>query len=255
MKTSVQIITLTIMCMTMFGATSCRKHEGPTIAERKAERLQEYKDQLESERRTAFATDSLLQALLPRINEKASALFDYEKTEYDDLGHFTPKGMDPGQNVERTYLHSSVDEYGRTQLIATRYGSKGFAMTHIRLKGGDGTQVETTPVPVGADNNYQYDIDGTHYQTVTFVQSDALAYIASHADDAKLTYVMLTADGREQRGQLSAKERQALAATFELGAMLAESVRLQQENKTAAGKVLYLQEVVERKEKEQAEGK
>jgi len=38
-----------------------------------------------------------------------------------------------------------------------------------------------------------------------------------------------------------------MAATYELGVMLRESVRLQQENKTASLKVQYLQELIEKK--------
>lgn len=247
------LIYLFAIVLTLPLLFACKKKEGPTIEERKEAQLQGYKDQLANEKRTAYVTDSLLQVLLPQINEKSSALFDFEKTEYDDLGHFTPKGMDPGVNVERTYLHSSVDEYGKTQLIATRCGGKSFAFTKICVKSSDGTMVETNEVPLNADNNYQYDIDDKHYQSVTFVNSDVLAFIAAHAEDKGLSYIMIDSNNKEQSGgRIAPKERQGMAATYELGVMLAESIRLQQENKTAAGKVLFLQEVIERKESQKS---
>lgn len=248
--------------LTLLSVASCNEQKGPTAAERRAELDQRYVDQLRTERQTLHVTDSLLQAIAGQINTATTQGFEYEKTEYDDLGRFRPKGMDPGDNVQRTYLRCAVDDYGRTQLICTYCGSKKFVVEQLRLSASDGTSILTRSIAPNDGSNYSYDIDGVHYQTVTFAfagritegmtqdstvlanadtDNGALAYIAQHVDDAKLSCQMLTAEGKEQAVPLSAQQRQQMAATYELGMLLRESIRLQQENKTASLKVEYLQ--------------
>lgn len=249
--------------------TACTSHQGPTVAERKADQLQKYRDQLATERRTAHVTDSLMTALIPQINTATQQGFEYEKTEYDDLGRFKPKGMDPGDNVERTYLRCAVDDYGRTQLIVTYCGSRKFVVEQLRVSSSDGTQSLTQPIAPNDGSNYSYDIDGVHYQTVTFcfagritegmtqdstmlanadTDNGTLGFIAQHVDDTKLQCFLVSSNGKEQKVPLSEKDRHAMAATYELGLMLRENIHLQQENKTATLKIQYLEEVLRKKE-------
>lgn len=241
---------------------ACNEPKGPTAAQRREALDQQYRDQLATEQRTLHVTDSLIAALLPAINEVTAKQFEYEKTEYDDLGRYRPKGTDPGDNVQRTYLHSAVDEYGRTQLIATYCGPKRFCVEQLSIKASDGTGVFTQVIKPNDGSNYQYDIDGVHYQSVTFAyagriaeamttdsaalaradtDNGALAFIAQNADDNGLKCWMVASDGKQQSLPISALDRQNMAATYELGVMLRESIRLQQENKTAALKIEYLQ--------------
>lgn len=233
--------------------------KGPTAAERREAMNQKYVDQLATEQNTLHVTDSLIQAIIPRINEVTSVSFDYVKSEYDDLGRFVPKGMATDDNVQRTYLHCAVDEYGQTQLISTYCGSK-LEHTQLRITAGDGTTVTTNAIPYNDGSNYRYTIDGTNYESVTFtagrktgsdqVNADtdggAFSFIAAHADDAKL-YGTLLGGKKEVRVAISAKERAGLAACYELGVLLRDKLRLEQENKTAAGKIQYLQEVLAKK--------
>lgn len=242
---------------------SCNSHQGQTIEERRAEQEQRYKDQLATERNTLHVTDSLINAISVQINKATDEGFEYEKTEYDDLGRFRPKGSDPGDNVQRTYLRSAVDEYGRTQLICTYCGSKKFCVEQLRISSSDGTSIVTQSIAPNDGSNYSYDIDGTHYQSVTFVyaghvtegmtqdstmlanadtDNGALGFIAQHADDVKLQCVMISSDGNEQKMTVTSKDLKQLAATYELGVMLRECTRLRQENKTASLKIQYLEE-------------
>lgn len=251
---------------------SCSGPKGPTIAERKAEQLQKYESQLRDEQRTLAATDSLLPLLVEQINTATAKGFEYEKTEYDDLGRFRPQGMDPGENVQRTYLRCAVDDYGRTQLIANYCGSKSFVVEKIRITASDGSSVTSMPITPNDGSNYSYDIDGVHYQTVTFLYAGritegmtqdstriasadtdggCLAFIAQNRDDQGLRCAFVDANDKALNVSLSAKEREAMAATYELGVLLRESVRLQQENKTASLKVKYLEEVLLKKQLEQ----
>ena len=260
-----------LLIATLLLLTACTQKQGPTVEERKEEQLQKYRDQLRDEKRTHVMTDSLLQLVVPRINEVTATDFEYEKTEYDDLGHFRPKGMDPGDNVQKTYIRCAVDDYGRTQLIATYCGAKSFVVNQLRVESSDGTSITTQVVDPNDGSNYSYDIDGVHYQTVTFTyaghitegmtqdstvlanadsDNGALGFIAQHLDDTKLQCYLVPQKGKEQKVALSQKDREGMTATYELGILLRESVRLQQENKTSGLKIQYLEELLQKKQLE-----
>jgi len=251
---------------------SCSGVGGPSVEERRAEQLQKYKTQLKTEQQTLKATDSIMATLIPEINSAKSKGFEYEKTQYDDLGRFRPEGMDPSKNLHKTYLRCAVDDYGRTQLIATYSGPKSFVIHQMRIEAGDGTQVVTKAIEPNDGTNYSYDIQGSHYQAVTFTyagkvtegmtqdsvmlanadtDNGALGFIAQHADDNKLTAYFISTGGKEQKVSIPAKARQGMAATYELGVLLRENTRLQQENKTAGLKIQYLEEMILRKEMEE----
>ena len=230
--------------------------KGPTYEERRAAQNQKYVDQLVVEEQTLHVTDSLIQAIIPRINEVTSGNFDYIKSEYDDLGRFVPKGMSTDDNVQRTYIHCAVDEYGQTQLISTYCGSK-LEHTQLRITAGDGTSATTEAIPYNDGSNYRYTIDGTNYESVTYVlgrktgsdqvnadtDGGVFSFIAMHADDTKL-YGTLLGGKREVKVTITAKERAGLVACYELGVLLRDKLRLEQENKTSSGKIQYLQEVI-----------
>lgn len=205
--------------------------------------------------RTIHMTDSLLSDLVPRINAFTADRFEYEKTTSDDLGRFRPKGSDPGENPRRSYLRAAVDDYGRTQLIATYCGPRSFCVQQLRLRTADGAVVTTASIAPNDGANYLYEITGTHYQAVTFMHADrvaeamtqnaaaqaymntdndALAFIAMHATNATLRCLMLDAAGHEQPLAVSRSEWQQMADVHQLGLMLRESIRLQQEHNTAS---------------------
>lgn len=261
--------------MSAIALGSCVGQKGPTVEERKAAKLEQYKEQLATEQNTARVTDSLLQAIIPEINALSSEGFEYESPEYTDLGVFIPKGMESEKNVQKTYVHVSVTEYGQTQLVSTYcakpkgevWESKMTSFidhTHLKVTAGDGTSCVTEVIPVGSDANYQTTIDDTRYEHVTYMcgtvqganegeavkgstDGGVLAFIADHKDDTKL-YCTLMGGKREVKVTLTAKEREGLAKACKLGELLRQKVLLEQQNKTAAGKALYLQERIASKE-------
>lgn len=254
---------------------SCGGQKGPTVEERKAAKLEQYKEQLAAEQNTARVTDSLLQAIIPEINALSAEGFVYENPEYTDLGTFIPKGMEAEKNVQRTYIHVSVTEYGQTQLVSTYcakpkgevWDSKMTSYinhTQLKITASDGTSCVTEVIPMGSDANYQTAIDDTRYEHVTYMcgtvqganegeavkgstDGGVLAFIADHKDDTKL-YGTLMGGKREVKVTISAKEREGLANACKLGELLRQKLLLEQQNKTAAGKALYLQERIASKE-------
>lgn len=253
--------------------SSCFGSGGPSVEERRQQQLDKYREQLRTERQTQHVTDSLMQTLIPEINTAKSKGFEYEKTQYDDLGRFRPVGTDPSKNLGMNYIRSAVDDYGRTQLIAQYCGSKSFVVVQMRVQAGDGTSVTTKAIAPNGGTNYQYNLRGQNYQAVTFMHADrvqegmsqdslviansnsdngALAFVAQHIDDTKLDAFLISDQGKEIPVHINKKTREGLAATYELGVVLREFTRLQQENKTAGLKIQYLEQMILRKELENA---
>ncbi len=251
---------------------SCSGTKGPSAEERRAEQLQKFKTQLKTERQTLHATDSILAAIVPEINTAKAKGFEYEKNKYDDLGRYRPVGMDPTKNLNKTYLRCAVDDYGRTQLIATYCGPKSFVVHQLRIEAADGSQITTKAIEPNDGTNYNYDIYSTHYQAVTFTyagkvtegmsqdslvlanadtDNGALGFISQHVDDKVMTAYLIATNGKEIKVYIPQKARQGMAATYELGVLLRENIRLQQENKTAALKIQYLEQMIYRKEIEE----
>ncbi|MBR5070225.1 MAG: hypothetical protein IKX25_12585 [Bacteroidales bacterium] len=251
---------------------SCSGSNAPSAKQRRAEQLEKYRTQLQTERQTLKATDSIMASLMPEINTAKGKGFEYEKTQYDDLGRFRPIGMDPSENLNKSYLRCAVDDYGRTQLIATYCGPKTFVVHQVRINASDGTEITTKTIEPNDGTNYSYDIGGTHYQAVTFTfagkitegmtkdstvlanadtDNGALGFIAQHVDDKNLKANYISTDGKEQMVNIGPKTRARMAATYELGVLLREFTRLQQENKTAGLKIQYLEQMILRKEIEE----
>ena len=217
---------------------------------RKVAQLLKYKINLAIEEKTVIETDSLIQVLVPIINETAEKYFNFEKSEYDELGRFIFKGTEVEKNVQRSYIHAAVNEYGVTQLISTYSGGSNINHTAVKIIASDGSQVVTTTIPYNDGSNYKYDIDGTKYESVTY-QGDkdngALAFVAAHADDKGLKAVLI-GEKKEVPVSISQKEREALAASYELGKVLADQLLYTQQNKVSAEKIKFLKEKISQKE-------
>jgi len=216
------------------------------IDSRKAAQLLMYRINLAIEENTLAETDSLINVIVPKINESTEKYFVFEKSEYDELGRFLFKGSEVENNVQRSYIHAAVNEYGITQLISTYSSGANINHTRLRIIASDGSQVETTNIPYNDGSNYQYVIDGTHYESVTYQgekDNGALAFIALHSDDKGLKAVLI-GEKKEVPVAISAKEREALAASYELGRILAEQLLYTQQNKVASEKIKYLQQKI-----------
>lgn len=216
------------------------------IDARKASQLLRYRINLAIEENTLVETDSLITAILPKINETTQKYFNFEKTEYEELGHFIFKGSETEKNVQRSYIHAAVDEYGVSQLISTYSGGSDINHTAVRIVSSDGSSVTTVSIPYNDGSNYKYTIDGTHYESVTYQgekDNGALAFIASHSADKSLKAILI-GEKKEISVAISQNERDALTASYELSLVLAEQLRLTQQNKVAAGKIKYLKEKI-----------
>lgn len=220
---------------------------------RKAGQLLMYKINLAIEEKTLVETDTLLNRIIPKINETTEKFFVFEKSEYDELGRYIFKGTEVENNVQRSYIHAAVNEYGVTQLISTYSGGSDINHTAVRFKSSDGSEVLTNTIPYNDGSNYKYVIEGTHYESVTYQgekDNGALAFIANHVGDNGLKAILI-GEKKEINVNISKSEREALAASYELGKILSEQLLYTQQNKVAAGKISYLKEKIASKTTQQ----
>lgn len=211
---------------------------------RKLAQVLMYKINLEIEKNNNIETAKLLEETSTKINEITQKYFTFEKSEYDELGRYIYNGTEVEKNVQRSYIHAAVDEYGVTQLISTYSGSKDINHTALRIIASNGESILTETIPYNDGSNYKYVIDGTHYESVTYKgekDNGALAFVASHADDKGLKAVLI-GENKEFPVTISAKEREALAISFELGVILSAQLQYSQQNKVAQGKILFFEE-------------
>jgi hypothetical protein len=192
----------------------------------------------ETAQRTRAYADSMLLVVGQAIDSLA-ADFDYVKTEYDDFGRYLPKGTGAEHNL-RSYLHAAVDDYGKTQLIASYRGAGKLGFTTVRLSAADGTACTTAALPYDDANNYHYQIQGTHYETLTFsplTDGGVLGYAALHARESlTLTYLGGTSP---LNVALSASDLQALQRTYQMADLLQNRLRIMQELTVAANTILH----------------
>lgn len=211
---------------------------------RKLAQVLMYKINLEIEKNNNIETAKLLEETSTKINEITQKYFTFEKSEYDELGRYIYNGTEVEKNVQRSYIHAAVDEYGVTQLISTYSGGKDINHTALRIIASNGQSILTETIPYNDGSNYKYVIDGTHYESVTYKgekDNGALAFVASHADDKGLKAVLI-GENKEFPVTISAKEREALAISFELGVILSAQLQYSQQNKVAQGKILFFEE-------------
>lgn len=219
------------------------------IDARKSAQILMYRINLAIEENTLAETEKLIEEIMPKINDTTEKYFIFEKSEYDELGRFIFKGTEVEKNVQRSYIHAAVDEYGVTQLISTFSGQSNINHTALRIIASDGSSITTSSIPYNDGSNYRYKIDGTKYESVTYKgekDNGALAFIASHSEDKGLKAVLI-GEQKEVNVAISKNEREALAASYELGRILAEQLRYTQQNKVAAGKIQYLKEKIQSK--------
>lgn len=200
--------------------------------------------QLALQQDSLATADTMLIAISKMINEMVEKNnFVYEKGEYDELGRFYVKGSDTQSNLERSYIHATVNEYGVVYLISEYRGGSYINHTSLRLTGSDKTTVTTASVPLENEGaNFHFKNQGLCHETVTYVNDPALGFIDMQVSDKKLKAELLYKD--EQKAfsvTLNDKDRTSISLTYQLGQMLAAQLKFSQQSKIAAGKINYLQ--------------
>lgn len=219
---------------------SCKK----AIEWRKAGHTFSYEVQLAQQKDSLETADTMLIAVNKLINEMVEKNnFIYEKGEFDELGRFYIKGTDTQSNLERSYIHATVNDYGVVHLISEYRGGAYINHTRLRLTGSDKTEVLTASIPLENDGaNFHFKNQGLCHETVTYVNDPALGFIDMQVSDKKLKAELLYKD--EQKAfsvAMNDNDRVCIAQTYQLGQMLAAQLKFSQQSKVAAGKIQFLQ--------------
>lgn len=202
-----------------------------------------YKVQLAQQEDSLATADTMLLAITPMINELVeNNHFVYEKGENDELGRFYVKGTDTQSNIGRSYVHASVNDYGVVSLMSEYRGSGYINHTQVRFTGSDKSEAVSAIVPLELEGaNYHFKNQGVCHETVTYLNDPVGAYIDMHAGDNKLKAALLYKDGNKSYPvELTERDRNAIAFTYQLGHMLAAQLRYTQQSKVAAGKIQFL---------------
>jgi hypothetical protein len=203
---------------------------------------------LEENRRNLAYADSLLDVRRHEADSIGKA-FTFEKEEgYEELGKYVYKGMGVERNVQRCYIRTDVDEYGRMNIASVYYGKGNLEHTGIRVEVKDGSNAETVAVPYDGGRNYRFEDGGMKTEVVTYnrdKENGVINFINQYAGERiKVTYT----GGKPYVIYLDDFSKKAIAETYELAQVLSDITRLGQEKKVAEGKIQFLEQKIAEKE-------
>ena len=201
------------------------------------------------ELKEAERTISYCDSLIPIKEEEAEGLkkgFVFEKdSAYEEIGNYVWKQQTVERNVQRCYIRSGVNEKGEMYLASVFYGARPINHTGIKVSTGDGGYAETAQVAYDGGLNYRFEDLGKTTEVVTYKGEkgiDAMRFIADNAKErirADYTggkpYVIYVAEG----------DKKAIAATFNLAAVLSDLETLRKEKDKSTRRIAYLKNKLE----------
>lgn len=220
--------------------SSCKQ----AIEWRKAGHQFGYQVQLAIQQDSLAMADTMLVAVTRMVNEMVDkGHFVYEKGEYDELGRFYVKGTDTQSNLNRNYIHATVNDYGVIHLISEYRGGAYINHTQMKVIGSDKSESTTANVPLENEGaNYHFKNQGLCHESVTYVNDPVLAYIDMHNTDSKLRAALLYNEGNKSvMVDIPEQDRQAISMTYQLSQLLAAQLRYTQQSKIAGKKIQFLQ--------------
>ena len=203
-------------------------------ARRSAKALMDSIVYVEAQRNLQYS-DSLLQPLLPKVDELLKK-FNHEKNgEYEDYGRYVHKQLPTSRNIGRCFLQSYVNEDVRTTMKSYYYGVKNINHDKLTLSVGEDY------LQFGGDT-HSFDADGAKYEILTLSEEDALSalqFIANHASER----VKVTLSGSSDYVYyLNQTEKQALAETCELALAMRDVRQLEQQINIANAQIAKYEE-------------
>ena len=203
----------------------------------------------ENERNYAYA-DSMLTVKQQQAQDMSKE-FNFVKDEkYEELGNYIYKGLLVENNVQRSYIRTGVDEYGRIYIASVYYGNANINHTGMKAEIPDGSNVQTLEVPFDGGRNYRFSDGGAKSEIVTYneeKENGIIGFIAANAGQRiKITYT----GGKTYILYLDDFTKKAIVKTSEMAAVLKDIIRLQQEKKVSEGKITYLQNRISVKEEQ-----
>ena len=188
---------------------------------------------LEAQRTLAYA-DSMLPPLLEQ-SDKVLKQFKYEKDEqYEDKGRYVHRLLNTGSNTARNFLQAYVRDDRQTIVKSYYYGSHQVNQQHVTLS-AQGEELRFS------GSNHAFEVEGWH-EIMTLEDESALQllnFISAHHSDRVRVHGAGIKPNHTWVYYLNDKEKEALSATYQLGFLMKDILRLEQMGNTARNQIAH----------------
>ena len=188
---------------------------------------------LEAQSTLAYA-DSMLPPLLEQ-SDKLLKQFKYEKeTQYEDKGRYVHRLLNTSSNTARNFLQAYVRDDRQTIVKSYYYGSHQVNQQQVTLS-AQGEEVRFS------GSNHAFEVEGWH-EIMTLEDENALQllnFISAHHSDRVRVHGAGLKPTHTWVYYLNDKEKEALSATYQLGFLMKDILRLEQMANTARNQIAH----------------
>ena len=188
---------------------------------------------LEAQSTLAYA-DSMLRPLLEQ-SDKLLKQFKYEKeTQYEDKVRYVHRLLNTNSNTARNFLQAYVRDDRQTIVKSYYYGSYQVNQQQVTLS-AQGEEVRFS------GSNHAFEVEGWH-EIMTLEDENALQllnFISAHHSDRVRVHGAGLKPNHTWVYYLNDKEKEALSATYQLGFLMKDILRLEQMANTARNQIAH----------------
>lgn len=188
---------------------------------------------LEAQSTLAYA-DSMLPPLLEQ-SDKLLKQFKYEKDEqYEDKGRYVHRLLHTSSNTARNFLQAYVRDDRQTIVKSYYYGSHQVNQQQVTLS-AQGEELRFS------GSNHAFEVEGWH-EIMTLEDENALQllnFISAHHSDRVRVHGAGLKPTHTWVYYLNDKEKEALSATYQLGFLMKDILRLEQMANTARNQIAH----------------
>ena len=188
---------------------------------------------LEAQSTLAYA-DSMLPPLLEQ-SDKLLKQFKYEKDEqYEDKGRYVHRLLNTSSNTARNFLQAYVRDDRQTIVKSYYYGSHQVNQQQVTLS-AQGEELRFS------GSNHAFEVEGWH-EIMTLEDENALQllnFISAHHSDRVRVHGAGLKPNHTWVYYLNDKEKEALSATYQLGFLMKDILRLEQMANAARNQIAH----------------
>ena len=188
---------------------------------------------LEAQSTLAYA-DSMLPPLLEQ-SDKLLKQFKYEKdAQYEDKGRYVHRLLHTSSNTARNFLQAYVRDDRQTIVKSYYYGSYQVNQQQVTLS-AQGEELRFS------GSNHAFEVEGWH-EIMTLEDETALQllnFISAHHSDRVRVHGVGLKPTHTWVYYLNDKEKEALSATYQLGFLMKDILRLEQMANTARNQIAH----------------
>ena len=188
---------------------------------------------LEAQSTLAYA-DSMLPPLLEQ-SDKLLKQFKYEKDEqYEDKGRYVHRLLNTSSNTARNFLQAYVRDDRQTIVKSYYYGSHQVNQQQVTLS-AQGEELRFS------GSNHAFEVEGWH-EIMTLEDENALQllnFISAHHSDRVRVHGAGLKPTHTWVYYLNDKEKEALSATYQLGFLMKDILRLEQMANAARNQIAH----------------